>query len=62
MKYNEFELIDFVNYVLNHRFMSRQRGDVGHNEFMGWLESRKPQEFVRRIREMKIDLLFNENE
>jgi hypothetical protein len=63
MKYNEFELIDFANFIMNRRLISNQTGDVGHNEVMAWLEIRKPQEFVRRIREMKIDLLFNdENE
>ncbi len=61
MKYTEFELVDFVNYVLNHRLMSSQNGDVGHNEFMGWLEQRKPQEFIRRVREYKLDLLFENN-
>ena len=59
MTYTEFELVDFANYVLNHRSMSSQNGDVGHNEFMGWLEQRKPQEFIRRVREYKLDLLFN---
>ena len=47
MKYTEFDLVDFANYVLNNRRMSSQNGDVGHNEFMNWLESRKPQEFIR---------------
>ena len=26
---------------------------------MGWLEQRKPQEFIRRVREYKLDLLFD---
>ena len=59
MKYTEFELVDFANYVLNHRLMSQQIGDVGHNEFMNWLEQRKPQEFIRKVREYKLDLLFD---
>ena len=59
MTYTEFELVDFANYVLNNRHMSSQNGDVGHNEFMGWLEQRKPNEFVRRVREYKLDLLFD---
>ena len=49
-----------ITYVLNHRLMSQQIGDVGHNEFMNWLEQRKPQEFIRRVREYKLDLLFSE--
>ena len=61
MKYTEFELVDFANYVLNHRRMSSQNGDVGHNEFIGWLEQRKPQEFIRRVREYKLDLLLENN-
>ena len=60
MSYTEFELVDFANYVLNHRLMSQQIGDVGHNEFMNWLEQRKPQEFIRRVSEYKLDLLFSE--
>lgn len=58
--YTEFELVDFANYVLNHRLMSQHISDVGHNEFMGWLEQRKPSEFVRRVREYKLDLIFSE--
>ena len=60
MTYTEFELVDFANYVLNNRRLSSQNGDVGHNEFMGWLEVRKPQEFIRRVREYKLDLLLSE--
>ena len=60
--YTEFELVDFANYVLNHRLMSQQIGDVGHNEFMNWLEVRKPQEFIRKVREYKLDLLFDYEE
>lgn len=59
MTYTEFELVDFANYVLNNRRISSQNGDVGHNEFMNWLEQRKPQEFIRRCREYKLDLLFD---
>lgn len=59
MKYTEFELVDFANYVLNNRLMSSQNGGVGHNEFMGWLEARKPQEFIRRVREYKLDFLMD---
>ena len=62
MKYTEFDLVDFANYVLNNRRMSSQNGDVGYNEFMNWLESRKPQEFIRRIREYKLSLLWDNPE
>ena len=62
MKYTEFDLVDFANYVLNNRRMSSQNGDVGHNEFINWLEVRKPQEFIRKVREYKIDLLIDDME
>lgn len=60
MKYTEFELVDFANYVLQmRRYKIAQDSDVTHAEFMNWLEARKPQEFIRRVREYKLDLLFN---
>ena len=61
MKYTEFELVDFANYVLQmRRYKITGDSDVTHAEFMNWLEQRKPQEFIRRVREYKLDLLFSE--
>ena len=60
MKYTEFELVDFANYVLQmRRYKITQDSDVTHSEFMNWLEQRKPQEFIRKVREYKLDLLFD---